>query len=102
MATKGSGSLDRINALGISKSEFAERAGLDRGTLNRALDDDPKVGARTWGKIESTLAALEDELGIAAAGGAVTSTIEFRGARITMSGTPDDVAAAIRQVLANE
>lgn len=102
MNTAGSAAKKRMDALGITKIEFAERAGVDRGTLNRALADDPKVGPRTWGKIEATLANLEDELGMFESGAAVTSTIEYRGAKITMSGTPEEVAAAIRKVLADD
>jgi predicted transcriptional regulator len=37
----------RLDAIGITKLEFAERAKIDRGTLNRVLADDPTVTART-------------------------------------------------------
>lgn len=99
--TRGHRAETRLLKIGISKREFAERAGLDRGTLNRALANDEKVGDRTWSRIEGALDRLEDEIGMAESGQTVTSTIEFRGARITMAGSPADVAEAIRQVLSD-
>lgn len=97
--TRGERLQTRLDAIGITKSEFAERANIDRGTLNRAIEDDPKVTDRTYGRIEHALAALEDEIGMAENGALVTSTIEYQGARITMEGAPSQVAAAIREVL---
>lgn len=97
--TQGERAKTRLLTIGISKSEFAERIELDRGTLNRALADDPKVSERTWARIESALDRIEDELGMAETGRMVTSTVEYRGAKITMQGTPAEVAEAIRRVL---
>ena len=97
--TRGQSAASRMTALGITKSEFAQRAHLDRGTLDRALHDEPRVSERTWAKIEGSLDALEHELGMAESGHMVTSTVEYRGARITMQGTPADVAAALREIL---
>lgn len=89
----------RLDAIGITKSEFAQRADIDRGTLNRAIDDDERVTNRTRGRIAQVLGELEEEIGMAEAGTVVTSTIEYRGARITMEGGPSEVAEAIRQVI---
>ena len=100
--TRGERIAERLTAIGISKVEFAERAGLDRGTVTRAADDDPTVRPTTYSKIERALSELEDEIGMAESGRTVTSTIEYRGARITMAGTPDEVARAIREVLAGD
>lgn len=103
----------RIARLGIPKQELAAKAGIDRGTLGRALKADPAISDRTWVKIERVLGQLEEDMGVAAIGGAgvattasgesvdlVTSTMEYAGARITLSGRADAVAEAIRQVLA--
>lgn len=98
--TRGQRIQTRLDAIGISKSEFAERASIDRGTLDRVIADDEKVRERTWARVEKAIADLEDELGSAQSGRMVTSTVEFRGAKITMQGTPAEVAEAIRQVLA--
>lgn len=89
----------RILAIGIPDTEFAKRAGVERGTLKRATDDDPKTSERTRAKIERALTELEDEVGMAESGQLVTSTVVYKGARITMQGTPDDVATSIRQIL---
>ena len=89
----------RLDAAGITKVEFAQHASIDRGTLNRAIADDEKVTDRTYSRIERALSALEHELSMDADSGAVTSTIEYRGARITMAGSPEEVARAIREVL---
>lgn len=89
----------RLDAAGITKVEFAQHASIDRGTLSRAIADDEKVTDRTYSRIERALAALEHELSMDADSGAVTSTIEYRGARITMAGSPEEVARAIREVL---
>lgn len=97
---RGDDLAQRLAAVGISKSEFAERASIDRGTLDRAISDDPKVSARTWAKIERGLVALEDELGMAESGNLVTTTVEVRGAKVTVKGRPSDVAETIRQMLA--
>ena len=89
----------RITALGIPKRDFAERAGVDRGTLDRALEDGPKVTERTWAKIELALTDLEEEIGMAASGSLITSTIEYQGATITLQGSPSDVAETVRRIL---
>lgn len=102
----------RIANIGIPKQELAQRAGIDRGTLGRALKADPRITDRTWVRIERVLSDLEDELGISArlsqtsvstaSGETVTSTVEYAGARITLSGRADAVADAIRRVLDGE
>ena len=99
--TEGARLLARMNALGISKAEFSEHAKIDRSTLDRVLRDDAKVTDRTRGKVESALADLEHELGMAESGTGVVSTIEFRGAKVTMQGEPADVAEAVRLMLAD-
>lgn len=97
--TRGSNLAQRLTDIGISKMEFAARASIDRSTLDRALADDEKVSERTWTKVERTLLALEDELGMAEAGTLVTTTIEIRGAKVTVKGRPSDVAETVRQML---
>lgn len=97
--TRGAGTRARIDAIGISKREFADRADLDRGTLDRALSDDPKVSARTWAKIENLLVALEDELGMAESGHLVVSTVTIGDTAVTIRGTSQDVADTLRQIL---
>lgn len=89
----------RILAIGIDDKEFAARAELDRGTVKRATDDHPSTSERTKAKIERALEKLEEEIGMAESGSLVTSTVVYKGARITMQGSPEDVAAAIRDVL---
>lgn len=100
----------RIAQLGIPKQELAQRAGVDRGTLGRALKADPRITDRTWVRIERVLGQLEEEIGLTAesaiqghmtASGEsiVDSVVEYHGARITLSGRADAVAEAIRQVL---
>ena len=92
----------RVTAIGIADRDFAARAGVDRGTVARATNDDPKISERTRSKIDRALEALEDELGMAESGGMVTSTVVYKGARFTMQGSPDDVARAIRKVLGED
>lgn len=100
----------RIANIGVPKQELAQRAGIDRGTLGRALKSDPRIADRTWVRIERALSDLEDELGISArlavktattASGesVVESVVEYHGARITLSGKAEAVAEAIRRVL---
>jgi hypothetical protein len=101
----------RIAQIGIPKQELAQRAGVDRGTLGRALKADPRITDRTWVRIERVLGQLEEEIGLTApstmlatettASGesVVQSVVEYRGARITLSGRADAVAEAIRRVL---
>lgn len=100
----------RIAQIGIPKQELAQRAGVDRGTLGRALKADPRITDRTWVRIERVLGQLEDEIGLSAparliseitASGesVVQSVVEYHGARITLSGRAADVAEAIRRVL---
>lgn len=99
----------RIARLGVPKQELAAKAGIDRGTLGRALKADPAISERTWVKIDRVLSTLEDELGVAAVStgsmtasgetAVVTSTVEYAGAKITLSGRADAVADAIRRVL---
>lgn len=105
----------RIRELGVPKQELAAKAGVDRGTLARALKADPTISERTWVRIERVLSTLEDEYGMTAVqrqslamtasgdtGPEVQSTIEYAGARITMSGRADAVADAIRRVLSED
>lgn len=97
--TRGTDLARRLTAVGISKSEFAERAKLDRGTIDRALSDDTKMQARTWAKVERAIEALEDELGMAESGVLVTTTVEVNGATVTVKGTPADVAETVKRIL---
>ena len=99
--SRGQRAAARITALGIPKRDFADRAGMDRGTLDRALADHPKVGERTWSRIELTLTNLEEEIGMAVGGVLVTTTVEYAGATITVQGSPVDVAETVRQILKN-
>lgn len=92
----------RITAVGITDKEFASRAGIDRSTVKRATDDDPKLNGVTKSKIERALDDLEDEIGMAESGRMVTSTVIYEGARFTFQGTPEDVAVAIRKMLGKE
>lgn len=64
VTTRGQDIAARIERLGVPKNDFATKANVDRGTLGRALQDDPRIGARTWGKIESALTRLEQEIGM--------------------------------------
>lgn len=97
----------RIAQIGIPKQELAQRAGVDRGTLGRALKADPRITDRTWVLIERVLGQLEEEIGLTADAPAITasgesvvqSVVEYHGARITLSGRADAVAEAIRRVL---
>lgn len=95
----GASTLGRLTAIGITKIEFAQRAGIDRGTLDRALTDDAKVSERTWAKINRVLDELEDEIGMAENGSLVTTVVEIDGGRITVKGHPEEVAAAVRGIL---
>lgn len=95
----------RIDAIGVPKQELAIGAGVDRGTLARALKADPRISDRTWVNIERELGRLEQAFGITSAAEAVessetvTGSVEYAGARITLSGKADAVADAIRKVL---
>lgn len=101
----------RIARIGIPKQELALKAGIDRGTLGRALKADPRITDRTWVKIERVLSNLEVDLGIdvrlaeeqrgmTASGETVVVELD-RGdvhMRITTSGDRAEVIAeAIRQ-----
>lgn len=97
--TRGTALAQRLNAVGISKSEFADRAKLDRGTIDRALADDPKMQTRTWAKVDRALDALEDELGMAEEGRLVTTTIEVNGTQVTVKGSPAEVAETVKRLL---
>lgn len=101
----------RIAGIGIPKQELAQRAGIDRGTLGRLLKADPRITDRTWVKVERVLSQLEVEYGIDPGGvgsairedtDQVTSTVEYHGAKITLSGRADAVAEAIRNVLSGD
>lgn len=97
--TRGTALAQRMNAVGISKSEFAARAKVDRGTVDRALEDDPTMQDRTWAKLDRAAEALEDELGMAESGNLVTTTIEVNGAHVTVKGSPADVAETVKRML---
>lgn len=97
--SRGANLQARLDALGIPKSDFANRSDMDRGTVSRAIADDPTVSDRMWGKIETALTALEYELAMTDSGRAMIATVEFNGAKITMKGTPDEVAEAARKIL---
>lgn len=97
--TRGQKVQARLDALGMSKLEFAERVGIDRSTLDRVLNDDEKVRERTWARVENSLSEMEEDLSSAQGGRMITSTIEFRGAKVTMQGSSAEVAEAIRRVL---
>lgn len=56
---------NRLQVLGISDREFAERTGLDRKALRRAANGEP-VREVTYTAIESWLTRLEREAGISA------------------------------------
>lgn len=98
----------RIQRLGITKQELADKAGIDRGTLGRALKADPRIADRTWVRIENVLTGIENDLGIGvqlastASGEVVTGSIKYAGAEITLSGQADAVAEAIRRVLGED
>lgn len=103
----------RIAQIGIPKQELAQRAGVDRGTLGRALKADPRITDRTWVRIERVLSQLEDEIGLSAPSSLVSeitasgesvvqSIVEYHGARITLSGRAEAVAEAIRRVLEDD
>lgn len=100
MTSRGDSARSRIAGIGISKREFADRAGLDRGTLERALSDEANVSARTWARIENQLTALEDEMGMSDAAGVVTSTVTIGEATVTVRGSAADVAESVRRILA--
>lgn len=107
LAARAERAAERIAAIGVPKQEIAAKAGIDRGTLGRALKGDPRIADRTWVKIERVLSNIEDDLGMTAqlaptaTGELVTGSIEYAGAKITLSGRADAVADAIRQVLGN-
>lgn len=52
----------RLDALGISDREFAERTGVDRKALRRAANGDPVRGS-TYTAVETWLTKLEREVG---------------------------------------
>lgn len=98
----------RIARIGIPKQDLAQRAGIDRGTLGRALKADPRISDRTWVRIERVLSQLEEEIGLsvqladsstASGESVVVSTVEYGGATITLQGKAEAVAEAIRRVL---
>ena len=53
----------RLNALGISDREFAERSGIDRKALRRAANGE-SVRPSTYTAIETWLSRLEREVGM--------------------------------------
>lgn len=60
---RATGVQSRLEALGISDREFAERTGIDRKALRRAANGEA-VRPSTYAGIESWLARLEHELGM--------------------------------------
>lgn len=55
---------DRRAALGISRSELAKRAGVDRSRIQMVEEDDPRLRESTIGQIDRALSALEQEIGM--------------------------------------
>lgn len=55
---------ERREALGLSVSELARHAHLDRGTLTNVEADRPKVRPATYGAVEAALSKLEEEMGM--------------------------------------
>lgn len=60
---------ERLEALGISDREFADRSGIDRKALRRAANGGPVRGT-TYTAIETWLNTLEAEVGVGAPPGA--------------------------------
>lgn len=89
----------RLDAIGISHLEFSKRADSDRGTISRAVSNDPTVTERTWRKLEAAAQTLEEVLGMAEGGNLVTSTIEYRGAKITLQASPAATAETVRRMM---
>lgn len=102
MTTRGENIAARMERMGISQSELAKLAEIDRGALRRALDDKPSTSPRTWGRVERTLDQLEHELGMDDdAPGRVTSTVSLpTGERVTFTGDAAGVAEAATRFLA--
>ena len=101
----------RIAAIAIPHQEIARLAGLDRGTLTRALRADPRIGDRTWVKLERAFSECEEEMGLTGREGldapglaesAVTATVEYGGATINLQGQPTSVAATIRLIFSGD
>lgn len=54
----------RRDAIGLSRSELAKRAGVDRSRVQMAEEDDPRLRDNTLGAIDRALSALEREMGM--------------------------------------
>lgn len=59
---RGAGIRQRLDALGISDREWYTRTGIDRKTLNRAIENDERVRENTYGAIENWIERLEREI----------------------------------------
>ena len=59
-ASRGSAIRARLDALGISDREFERESGVSRGTLGRAIADDPRTTAATYLGIEAWLDRREE------------------------------------------
>lgn len=84
---------DRLAALGVARSEIAEAAGVDRGTVLRAIKGEAEVSGRTWARLEYACVEMERGVGVSA-------VIEYRDARVVITGSPGAVAETVRQILA--
>jgi DNA-binding Xre family transcriptional regulator len=89
----------RMDRLGISARELAQRVDLDRQSVTRAREG--KARPATFGAIEAYLDRLEGEIGPDDASRAVT-TIELPGGiRVTYKGgTPEEAARFAQDFLA--
>lgn len=54
----------RRNDLGLSRSELAKRAGVDRSRVQMLEEDDPRLRSNTVGAIDRALGDLEREMGM--------------------------------------
>jgi hypothetical protein len=61
-AERGRAIQARLDALGIKDREFHRRTGIDRKTLNRAIDALPTVRPSTYDAIESALDRIESDM----------------------------------------
>lgn len=92
----------RREALGLSVSELARHAHIDRSTLSNVEDDKPTVRPATYGAVESALSRLEEEMGMDAPAppsrpGPTEELVEFRisgnfGVDVVVKGPVQDMA----------
>lgn len=92
----------RREALGMTRRDLAERAGVDRGRLGKIEDGTANAPrSSTIGLILRTLDALEEELGEDGSD-YVTITVDLPGelsGKVTVKGRPDGVAEAVADLL---